>query len=329
MAGVQTSKKQTKKVTRKKKATKRVATTKKKTTKKLASKTKIQSKAKTKRKVVRIEVETEAIPEVKPKEKQKSNVVSHRSGIEDILFKLPLVEDPLIGTPKQVQTELDKMAKKIQRDPSSVASEQIFNRIHLYMHGYLISVVLKQFPYIKGLQTVDIYQETLIALRFKAIPHFKTGKGMSFLNFAKMCIRRHLITLLNTSKNRQKDQSINRAVSLDSSPVSDGSEGEDGTYTFSNLIPDGSAPANKVIEGEEACRITKTSLKVGLSEFEQLVIDEYLSGYTYREIAQNIYDTKRPSQNQTKSIDNALLRIRNKAATLIEHGKSEDIPLFF
>lgn len=323
MAEVYTSKK-VKKGTKKKATTTKKQATKKKVTKKAVKKTAKPSPKK-------------AEAKLKDTKGAESNVISHKGGIEDILFKLPMVEDPLIGTPKQVQIELDKMAKRMQmldekakrkNLTSSPETELIFNRIHLYMHGYLISVVLKQFPYIKGLQTVDIYQETLIALRFKALPGFRTGKGMSFLNFAKMCIRRHLITLLNTSKNRQKDQSINRAVSLDSSPMSDGDH-DDGSYTFSNLISDGSTPANKAIEGEEAYKITKDSLKHGLSEFEQMVIDEYLAGYTYREIAQNIYRTKRPSQNQTKSIDNALLRIRNKAATLIAHGRSEDIPLFF
>ena len=105
------------------------------------------------------------------------------SVIEEILFKLPLVSDPLIGTPKQVQKKLDKIAIHIRRNPERHIDNQfMFDKIHLYMHGFLINVALKQFPYIRGLQTVDIYQEALIALRFKAIPGFRTGKGMSFLN---------------------------------------------------------------------------------------------------------------------------------------------------
>ena len=142
-----------------------------------------------------------------------------RNMLEQIMFKLPCVLDPLIGTPKQVQKDLDGLVLKMQKSPNDNA---IFDKIHLYMHGYLINVTLKKFPFIRGLQTVDIYQETLIALRFKAIPNFRNDKGMSFLNFAKMCIRRHLITLLNASKNRKKDQSINQAISLDSSPIKDG-----------------------------------------------------------------------------------------------------------
>jgi len=246
------------------------------------------------------------------------------SAIEDILFKLPVVASPLIGTPKQVQEELDTLVKSIQKKPHSKAGREAFNKIHLYMHGYLINIVLKQFPYIKGMQTVDIYQQTLIALWSKAIPGFKTGMGMSFLNFAKMCIRRHLITILNTSKTRQKDQSINRAISLDS-PVNSGDEESNNTY--SNTVADDRPSTDKLTEKEEAYRITKCSLLDVLSDFEKIVLDEYLSTSTYREIAKNIRK-KTNKRCLTKSVDNALLRIRKKAIHLKKHSKSDDVPLF-
>lgn len=244
--------------------------------------------------------------------------------IEDILFKLPVVSDPLIGTPKNVQKELDALVKSIQKRPYSKSGREAFDKIHLYMHGYLINIVLKQFPYIKGMQTVDIYQQTLIALWSKAIPGFKTGKGMSFLNFAKMCIRRHLITLLNTSKTRQKDQSINRAISLDS-PISNGDE--DSNNTYSNTVADERPSTDKITERDEAYRVTRGSLLNVLSDFEKVVLNEYLSTSTYKEIAKNIRD-KTNKRCLTKSVDNALLRIRKKALHLKKHSKLDDVPLF-
>ena len=247
-----------------------------------------------------------------------------RDMLEQIMFRLPFVPEPLIGTPQQVQKELDALAKKMQKDPHNDA---IFDKIHLYMHGYLINVVLKKFPFIRGLQTVDIYQETLIALRFKAIPNFKRNKGMSFLNFAKMCIRRHLITLLNASKNRKKDQSINRAISLDSSPISNSDSDEDGRNTYANIITDGKPPVDEEMECNEAYEVTKTTLLNALSEFEQIVLSEYLASSSYKEISKNI--TKRTSKrHNTKSIDNALLRIRKKAMQLKKYSKNDDLPIF-
>jgi len=248
----------------------------------------------------------------------------NRGVIEEILFKLPIVEDPLVGTPKEVQKQLDGLVKLMQKTRSEEKNSHLFNKIHLYMHGYLINVVLRQFPYIKGYQTVDIYQETLIALRFKAIPNFKENKGMSFLNFSKMCIRRHLITLLNASKNRLKDQSINQAISLDSTSTT--KDGEN-CNTLSNIIADKGITVDKMTESSESFSVTKNSLISVLSEFERVVVEEYLAGAPYKEIAKNV-SKKIGKRCKTKSIDNALLRIRKKAIYLQEHSKKEDLPLF-
>ena len=247
-----------------------------------------------------------------------------KNTIEQIMFNLPHVEEPLIGTPKQIQIVLDNLAKKMQESPSD---DVIFNKIHLYMHGYLINVVLKKFPFIKGLQTSDIYQETLIALRFKAIPGFKRNKGMSFLNFSKMCIRRHLITLLNTSKNRKRDQSINQAVSLESSPMQNDNNEGDEKNTFSNIISDKKPIVSDEIECREAYQITKKTLMKSLSDFERVVLSEYLESSSYDEISDNISEALLKKYN-TKSIDNALLRIRKKATHLKKFSKLEEIPIF-
>ncbi|MCK4826539.1 hypothetical protein KA005_62935, partial [bacterium] len=71
----------------------------------------------------------------------------------------------------------------------------------------------------------------------------------------------------------------------------------------------------------------KDALFDSLSEFERVVLNEYLSSATYREISKNISKNLSKRHN-TKSIDNALLRIRKKAIYLKKHGKIEDLPLF-
>jgi hypothetical protein len=142
-----------------------------------------------------------------------------------------------------------------------------------------------------------------------------------------MCIRRHLITLLNASKNRKKDQSINRAFSLDSSPIPNVDIDEDGRNTYANIIADGKLSCDKEMEHNEAYEVTKNTLLNSLSEFEQIVLTEYLSSSSYKEISRNI--TKRThKRHNTKSIDNALLRIRKKAMQLRKYCKFEDLPIF-
>ena len=175
------------------------------------------------------------------------------------------------------------------------------------------------------MQTVDIYQEALIALRFKAIPGFKRNKGMSFLNFAKMCIRRHLITLLHASRNRKKDYSINQAISIDSSPASNNDSDDKGT--FSNIIPDSAPIADEQYETSEAYEVTLDKLSQSLSEFEKTVLEEYLKNESYTDIAKNVSKKLQKGYNE-KSIDNALFRIRNKATEFKKRGKDDDLPLF-
>jgi len=266
--------------------------------------------------------------------KKVSDKPKKEAFVEDVLFKIPIISNPIIGTPKEVQEELDKIVITIQKDPTCSRSDYEYERILLYMHSYLVNVVLKQFPYIRGMDHSDTYQESLIALRFKAIPNFKTGKGMSFLNFAKMCIRRHLITILNASKNRQRDQSINRAVSLDS-PISPGDDQPNNT--FANLIPDDNLPVDQATEQKEAISVTKMTLMDSLSDFEKMVLEEYLTNASYKEIGKNITERMGEEYNslefkekvkRNKAVDNALWRIRKKAAKLKEESSSEGLPLF-
>jgi RNA polymerase sporulation-specific sigma factor len=253
---------------------------------------------------------------------------SHDAPVQSLLFKLPVVREPLIGSPKDNKEVIDKMVIKMQRKNLPVAEFNLmFDKIHLYMHGYLVNVALKKFPFIRGYQNEDIYQEALCALRFRAIVGFKTDKGMSFINFAKLCIRRHLITKLNSSKNRQKDQSINNAISLDTEVTSD----ESGGVSFVNLIYDDSMITTEKIIHDENISKTKEVLMANLSPLERLVLDEFLNGSQYKEMADNInkkMGNKLRRKCKQKSIDNSLVRIRQKAEKLRELLGDDEFPIF-
>lgn len=261
------------------------------------------------------------------------NKLSSKS-LDDVIFSIPSVNDPIIGSPKEVQEELNNIVIKMQNDNSSYDSDYQFERIVVYMHNYLINLVLKQFPYIRGMEHSDTYQEALIALRFKAIPNFNPEKGMSFLNFAKMCIRCHIITLLNASNNRQKDQSMNRAISIDAE-IS-GFEGE--TFTYANFLKDDCTPADLETEKKEAVSVTKFTLMDSLSDFEKMVLEEYLKNSSYKEIGSSISERlgedycslkENDQLKRNKAVDNALWRIRRKASKLIETSEDvDDLPIF-
>lgn len=157
--------------------------------------------------------------------------------------------------------------------------------------------------FIIGAERDDIVQEGLIGL-FKAIKDYKPDMQNSFKNFANMCIERQLITAIKTS-NRQKHMPLNSYLSLNISAY-DEEEGESDTSLIdvfnTNLIED---PLDTITKKEYYQNIEDTIDK-SLSDFEKKVLNKYINGKSYVEIAEEL-DTP------VKSIDNAIQRIRKKA----------------
>jgi RNA polymerase sporulation-specific sigma factor len=242
------------------------------------------------------------------------------------VFDMDEIADPLTGTPMEVRKELDNLAFKLQKNPLDQAS---FVKIVCYMHKYILGLVFKKYSFVKGYDDKDIYQEALIALFKKAVPSFRKGKGMSFLNFAKMCINRHLITILNASINRRKDMPLNTSISLDHAPLGKEDDGDE-SCILSNIIPDtvnGKPPFTEMDRSESFDRTFDTINSV-LSDFEKEVLIEYLKDKSYKDAAKSMAKTHGKTCNE-RSIDNALLRIRKKAMALKDTFGEDALPLVF
>jgi RNA polymerase sporulation-specific sigma factor len=242
------------------------------------------------------------------------------------IFDMDDVSNPLIGTPTEVRKELDNLAIKLQKNPLNQA---LFLKIVCYMHKYILGLVFKKYSFVKGYDSKDIYQEALIAIFKKAVPCFKKGKGMSFLNFAKMCINRHLITILDSSLNRKKDMALNTSISLDHAPSGKDEDGDE-SCLLSNIIPDtiNGKPPFTEMERTESFERTLASINSVLSDFEREVLLEYLKDKSYREAAKTMAKTHGSKCNE-RSIDNALLRIRKKAMAIKEGLGEDGLPLIF
>ncbi|MFW5890606.1 MAG: sigma factor, partial [bacterium] len=102
--------------------------------------------------------------------------------------------------------KLIQLVKKVKESDDNDAFDKIYKR----MEKYIKSIISKFF--ISGLGDDDILQECLIALRFKAINDYDENKG-PFIRFAKLCIRRHIITELKACK-KKKYLALNSAFSL-------------------------------------------------------------------------------------------------------------------
>ncbi|HEX2293829.1 MAG TPA: RNA polymerase sporulation sigma factor SigH [Actinomycetota bacterium] len=163
--------------------------------------------------------------------------------------------------------------------------------------------------FLAGADREDIVQEGMIGL-FKAIRDFQIEKNTAFRAFAELCITRQIITAIKTAT-RQKHIPLNSYVSLNK-PAAGGAEGDEDRPLSDALV--GSAtvdPAELVISAEEIASI-KQSVGRLLSGLETEVLQLYMDGKSYQEIADML-------GRHVKSIDNALQRIKRK----LEHHLAE------
>lgn len=151
--------------------------------------------------------------------------------------------------------------------------------------------------YLIGGETDDLIQEGMIGL-FKAIRDYDAGREASFFHFAELCISRQLYNAVEAS-NRKKHAPLNSYVSFYA-----GSEEEGQSLLDSLSSGEIGNPEDMIISQENAKQFWK-QLRERLSGMEQQVLDEYLSGLNYKQIAQRM--GKSP-----KAIDNALQRIKGK-----------------
>lgn len=151
--------------------------------------------------------------------------------------------------------------------------------------------------YLIGGETDDLIQEGMIGL-FKAIRDYDAGRETSFFHFAELCISRQLYNAVEAS-NRKKHAPLNSYVSFYA-----GSEEEGQSLLDSLSSGEIGNPEDMIISQENAKQFWK-QLRERLSGMEQQVLDEYLSGLNYKQIAQRM--GKSP-----KAIDNALQRIKGK-----------------
>ena len=150
-----------------------------------------------------------------------------------------------------------------------------------------------------GADKEDIYQEGMIGL-YKAIRDYKPERATSFKAFAEICITRQIITAIKTAT-RQKHIPLNTYVSLNK-PIYE----EESEKTLLDVLTGlkVSDPEELIISKEQMKYIEEKISKV-LSGLELEVLNSYLDGKSYQEIA---YDLERHS----KSIDNALQRVKRK-----------------
>ena len=162
-----------------------------------------------------------------------------------------------------------------------------------------------------GADKEDIIQEGMIGL-YKAIRDYRPDKLSSFRAFAELCITRQIITAIKTAT-RQKHIPLNNYISLNK-PIYD----EESDRTLMDVIVEGRAqnPEELIIDRENLVSLRDQVDQV-LSSLEQDVLNAYLDGKSYQEIADKL-------GRHVKSIDNALQRVKRKLEKFLEESRAKE-----
>lgn len=160
--------------------------------------------------------------------------------------------------------------------------------------------------FLMGADSEDVIQEGMIGL-YKAVMDFDPSKNASFHNFAELCITRQILSAVKQAA-RKKQMPLNTYVSLNRTLTDE----EEKEVAMIEIFPADSSynPEKFYIEKENINGLME-EINGELSTMEKQVLTLYLSGLNYQEIARRM---NKPS----KSIDNALQRIKRKIGGLRE-----------
>ncbi len=160
--------------------------------------------------------------------------------------------------------------------------------------------------YILGADTEDLIQEGMIGL-FKAVRDYDCGRDASFYTFAELCISRQMYTAVQASQ-RKKHWPLNSYVSLNS----ENKEQEEERLSLGELLSTGQGgDPETLFLNKERMEYLESRIEKELSAFEKQVLDLYLTGMTYSQIAKVL-------GRDEKSTDNALQRVKSKIKRILK-----------
>ena len=169
----------------------------------------------------------------------------------------------------------------------------------------IVNFAKKMLPYCEngGLELNQLIQEGMLGLS-KAIDHFNEKKNITFYTFAKTCIERKIITAA-VSTRRMKHKILNESVPFEV-------RGDDNEMVYADyLLRDETTDPEHVLLNSEREHILSNLIKDQLTDLELQVFELKLNHFSYDEIA-SILD------KNTKSIDNALQRIKGKMRNILD-----------
>jgi RNA polymerase sporulation-specific sigma factor len=159
--------------------------------------------------------------------------------------------------------------------------------------------------FIIGAEKEDMIQEGLIGL-YKAVKSYNFDKQNSFKTFANLCIERQLISAIKSS-NRQKNMALNSSFSLNVAAYDENDETSIIDILDTKIVED---PLDTITKKEYLSTI-ENKIDETLSGFERKVLNFYIQGESYGDIAEKL-------DSPVKAVDNAIQRIRRKAIKYLD-----------
>lgn len=188
---------------------------------------------------------------------------------------------------KFTDEELVKMAQSKDAEAMTTVIERYKNYVKIAVRPYFIC----------GGDSEDLLQEGMLGV-FRAVETFN-GKA-SFKSYVYICIKSGILSLIR-KYNSDKNKPLNNFISLSGDSETD----VDKNCLMSSLKDN---PEKTIIDTEGEKEFFG-KVEKSLSSLEFKILNLFLEGYSYLEIANKL------SKNE-KSIDNALQRIRKKVAVI-------------
>ncbi|MFA6860680.1 MAG: sigma-70 family RNA polymerase sigma factor [Clostridia bacterium] len=174
----------------------------------------------------------------------------------------------------------------------------------------LVAKVCRRY-FLLGGEKEDIIQEGMVGL-YKALMAFDTTKNASFKTFATLCITRQVVNAVKQYSNL-KNRPLNSGLSINMEggvsvfSSSEEHSGDDESYFY--IIPSPEPSPQDIILSDERMKEVILEIEKLLSDLEKKVLAKYLQGKSQLQIASEL-------KTSSKSIDNAITRIKSKLAYL-------------
>ena len=179
----------------------------------------------------------------------------------------------------------------------AVAGDRIAEEVLVGRYLQLVRACARPF-FLVGGDSEDLTQEGMFGL-ISAIRQYDPTHGASFHTYTEHCIKNRILSAIR-SASRLKHFPLNDGLSLEQLS-------EDTSLPFA-AIPEFFQPSpEELVLARESKEELYSAFQDRLSAFEKKVLELYLDGLTYQDIAQNL-------GKDAKAIDNAVQRIRRKLA---------------